>query len=196
MTQANRKMSAAPETRPSVFPPWDAKGVAKVYLDALRQEAEAGPLDEQWLAGLLDHLVHALRSAYSPEDFERAVANLEPLLLAWEEYAANKHAALPPTSLRAIPEQALHRRERHSIGSKFWEDISIGARGLAMELPGAILELLSPAPTARPPRAPASEVPPTVKQGPFLAPGATSPKASAPAAMISRSRPVTGADEC
>jgi hypothetical protein len=159
MTQANKKMSAAPETRPVAFPPWDAKGVAKVYLDALRQEAEAGPLDQQWLTGLLDHLVHALRSAYSPEDVERAVANLEPLLLAWEEYAANKHAALSRTLLRAIPEQAHHRREWRSIGSEFWEDIFIGARSLAMELPGAILELRTRAPKARPPQAPASAVP-------------------------------------
>ena len=68
-----QKGERGPETRPVVFPLWDAKGVAKVYLDALRQEAEAGPLDQQWLSGLLDQLVHALRSAYSPEDVERAV---------------------------------------------------------------------------------------------------------------------------
>jgi hypothetical protein len=157
MTPANRKVSAAPETRPVVFPLWDAKGVAKVYLDALRQEAEAGPLDQQWLSGFLDQLVHALRSAYSPEDVERAVANLEPLLLAWEEYAANKHAALAPASLRATPQQSHHRRERYSIGSGFWEDIFIGARSLALELPGAILELLTA--KARSRRAPASAVP-------------------------------------
>lgn len=152
-------VSAAPATRPMVFPLWDAKGVAKVYLDALRKEAEAGPLDQQWLTGLLDQLVQALRSAYSPEGVDWAIENLEPLLLAWEEYAANKHAALAPTSVRAIPEQAHHRRERHNIASGFWEDILIGARGLAMELPGAILELLTPAPKAQPPRTPASAVP-------------------------------------
>src|SRR6476646_9190747 len=152
-------VSAAPEARPVVFPQWDAKGVAKAYLDALRKEAEAGPLDQQWLTGLLDQLVQALRSAYSPEDVDWAIDNLEPLLLAWEEYAANKHAAFTPTSLRAIPEQAHHRRERHSIASGFWEDMFIGARGLAMELPGAILELLTPTPKAQPPRAPASSLP-------------------------------------
>jgi len=152
-------VSAAPETRPVVFPQWDAKGVAKVYLDALRKEAEAGPLDQQWLTGLLDQLVQALRSAYSPEDVDWAIDNLEPLLVAWEEYAANKHAALAPTSLRAAPEQAHRRRERHSIVSGFWKDIVIGARSLAMELPSAILELLTPTPKTKPPRAPASSMP-------------------------------------
>jgi hypothetical protein len=131
--------------------------VSPVYTVA--SEPIAGPLDQQWLTGLLDHLVHALRSAYSPEDVDRAIANLEPLLLAWEEYAANKHATLAPISLRAIPEQARNRRERHSVALEFWEDICIGARGLAMELLGAILELLTPAPKARPPRAPERAVP-------------------------------------
>jgi hypothetical protein len=74
-------------------PDWDPNAVAADYLLALRERAEAGPLDAEWTDTLLTHLVTELRSAYSPEGVLIAVRNLQPILRQWEQHALDKHAA-------------------------------------------------------------------------------------------------------
>jgi hypothetical protein len=130
-------------------PPWDPDAVALDYLVAVQRQAEVGPLDGRWLDVLATELVGALRAAYSPEDVERAVANLEPLLLAWEQYATQKHA---PQTLRPIAVAAERRPlEPDDLVAEIGNDLASGARALFTELPQAIGELLSARSRRKPP---------------------------------------------
>lgn len=115
-------MSATGQAAQREIPPdWDRKAVCASYLQALRKQAETGHLDPAWIDQLMTALVTELRSAYTPDDVERAVANLKPLLEAWEDYAtkvAQLRSQVPAVG-ETLPEdlqQSIARTRRTALG--------------------------------------------------------------------------------
>jgi hypothetical protein len=103
MTRPIPKLAPPPGQRRWTPPSWDPDAVAADYLLALRQQAEAGPLDPEWVDTLLSHLVRELRSAYSPEQVQIAIVNLQPILERWEQYALEQNDSLGPPPRALAP---------------------------------------------------------------------------------------------
>jgi hypothetical protein len=103
------KLAPPPGQRRWTPPAWDPEAVAADYLLALRQQAEIGPLDPEWVDTLVNYMVTELRSAYSPEKVQDAIANLQPLLERWVQYAFEQHVAVGPPPPAVAPKT---RRDR------------------------------------------------------------------------------------
>jgi heat shock protein HtpX len=96
-------------------PDWDRKAVARPYLIALRQQAEHGAFDAEWVDAVLQSLVAELRETYHSQDVERALqglnrvfANIEGVAARARQDAGMVEAALDPGAVTTIT----HRRRR------------------------------------------------------------------------------------
>lgn len=96
MSRPIPRLAPPPDQRRWTPPAWDPDAVAADYLLALRQQAEAGPLDPEWVDTLVSYMVTELRSAYSPEKVQDAIVNLQPLLERWVQHAFEQHVVVDP----------------------------------------------------------------------------------------------------
>jgi hypothetical protein len=97
------KLAPPPDQRRWTPPAWDPDAVAADYLIALREQAEVGPLDPEWVDTLVSYMVTELRSAYSPEKVYDAIVNLQPLLERWVQYAFEQHVSVGPPPSAIAP---------------------------------------------------------------------------------------------
>ena len=116
MSQAIARLAPPIGERRWTPPDWDPDAVAADYLLALRERAEAGPLDPEWTDMLLTHLVTELRSAYSTERVLSAVRNLQPLLQKWEQHALEKHTPIPEFEESALERAWSRKAARGRLG--------------------------------------------------------------------------------
>jgi hypothetical protein len=103
MSRPIPKLAPPPDQRRWTPPAWDPDAVAADYLLALRQRAEVGPLDPEWVDTLVSYMVTELRSAYSPEKVLDAIVNLQPLLERWVQYAFDQHTSVDPPPSAIAP---------------------------------------------------------------------------------------------
>lgn len=106
MTRPVRNLAQPPGQRSWTPPDWDPQAIAADYLLELKEAAARGPLDPDWVNYLNSYLVYELRTAYSPEAVERAVARLEPMIARLEQKGAavaQGHAAPPPSPPQPAP---------------------------------------------------------------------------------------------
>jgi len=102
-------------------PDWDQKAVARPYLIALRQQAEHGAFDAEWVDAVLQSLVAELRETYHSQDVERALqgldrvfANIEAMAARARKDAGMAEAALEPGAVTTI---ARRRRRAHDVNA-------------------------------------------------------------------------------
>jgi heat shock protein HtpX len=69
-------------------PDWDRKAVARPYLIALREQAEHGAFDGEWVDALLQSLAAELRATYDSQDVNRALQGLERVFANIDAVAA------------------------------------------------------------------------------------------------------------
>ena len=103
MSRPIPKLAPPPDQRRWTPPAWDPDAVAADYLLALRQQAEAGPLDPEWVDMLVSYMVTELRSAYSPEKVQDAIVNLQPLLERWVQHGFEQHVVVDPPPSTIAP---------------------------------------------------------------------------------------------
>jgi hypothetical protein len=119
MSRPIPKLAPPPDQRRWTPPAWDPDAVAADYLLALRQQAEAGPLDPEWVDTLVSYMVTELRSAYSPEKVQDAIVNLQALLERWVQHAFEQHVLVGPPVI--APKTT---RDRGAIRDTFARTIS------------------------------------------------------------------------
>lgn len=126
MSRPVRSLASPPGVRTWTAPGWDPKAIAADYLLELREAAERGPIDGQWLAQLNAWLAYELREAYAPEQAQLALARLEPLIAKFERQGLEAAQANERVAARTSPVAAPDTVSR----SSYSEQTSTPARRL------------------------------------------------------------------